>query len=155
MSAPAKKKGAALKKGAKKALKAKAIVKGKKVVKKAQAVIKTAPKKQGPTPPAKATVSSPGNRTQYTQAEFFDGVRGFCGFQTRREAKEFYASLVGMLQASLKSGYKIALPGLGKMQVRRSKARMGRNPMTGETIQIPARKKVAFTANKALKQAVL
>jgi DNA-binding protein HU-beta len=60
-----------------------------------------------------------------------------------------------MVQAALKSGYKLVLPGLGKMQVAKSKARMGRNPMTGEAIKIPARKKVRFTANKALKDAVL
>ena len=45
--------------------------------------------------------------------------------------------------------------GLGKLYVRHSKPRQGRNPQTGETINIPARKRVRFTAAKALKEAVL
>ncbi|MCL4144426.1 UNVERIFIED_CONTAM: hypothetical protein GTU68_044529 [Idotea baltica] len=60
-----------------------------------------------------------------------------------------------MLQASLKQGYRVVLPGLGKMQVKKSKARMGINPQTREKIKIPARKKVRFSPNKALKDAVL
>lgn len=60
-----------------------------------------------------------------------------------------------MLQAALKSGFKVMLPGLGKLQVRRTKARKGINPATREPIMIPRKRKVAFTATKALKQAVL
>ena len=118
-------------------------------------VVKAEPKKHVPTPPKNPTLMAPKNRTQYTQAEFYESVRGFCGFATRKEAKNFYEGFMTMLQSNLKNGYKVALPGLGKMQVRRTKARMGRNPMTQETIHIPARKKVAFTPNKAMKEAVL
>jgi nucleoid DNA-binding protein len=56
---------------------------------------------------------------------------------------------------SLKRGYKIPLMGLGKLYVRESKARTGRNPATGEMIHIPKRKRVRFTAAKALKERVL
>ena len=116
-----------------------------------------APKKIGPMPPKTPVVVTPKNKNtkQYTQGEFFDSLRGSCGFHSRKEAKEFYGEFASMIQTALKSGYKVVLPGLGKIQVRRTKARMGRNPMTQEAIQIPARKKVAFTANKALKEAVL
>jgi DNA-binding protein HU-beta len=44
--------------------------------------------------------------------------------------------------------------GLGRLQVRKRAARMGRNPATGEPIQIKASKKVAFRASKELKEAV-
>ena len=44
--------------------------------------------------------------------------------------------------------------GLGILQVRNRAARMGRNPATGEPIQIKASKKVAFRASKELKEAV-
>ena len=47
------------------------------------------------------------------------------------------------------------LPGLGKLVLVNRKARMGRNPQTGEAIKIPARKKVGFTVAKSFKQAVL
>jgi DNA-binding protein HU-beta len=44
---------------------------------------------------------------------------------------------------------------LGKLYVRETKARQGRNPATGEVISIPKRKRVKFTAAKALKERVL
>jgi DNA-binding protein HU-beta len=44
---------------------------------------------------------------------------------------------------------------LGVLRVAERKARMGRNPKTGETIQIPAKKAIKFRASKDLKQAVL
>lgn len=46
------------------------------------------------------------------------------------------------------------LPGLGKLVVVKRKARMGRNPQTGESIKIPAKKVVKFRVAKACKDAV-
>jgi DNA-binding protein HU-beta len=54
----------------------------------------------------------------------------------------------------LKKGDRIRIGGLGILQVRKRAARMGRNPATGEPIQIKASKKVAFRAAKELKEAV-
>jgi DNA-binding protein HU-beta len=48
----------------------------------------------------------------------------------------------------------VKIAGLGILQVRKRAARMGRNPATGEPIQIKASKKVAFRATKGLKMAV-
>jgi DNA-binding protein HU-beta len=45
----------------------------------------------------------------------------------------------------------VAISGFGTFKVKQTKARQGRNPKTGETIQIPAKKKVAFRASKELK----
>ncbi len=47
------------------------------------------------------------------------------------------------------------LPGLGKLVLKQQKARMGRNPMTGEPIKIPAKKVVKFRVAKVCKEAVL
>ena len=47
------------------------------------------------------------------------------------------------------------IPGIGKLVLANRKARMGRNPQTGEAIKIPARKKVGFTVARSFKQAVL
>jgi DNA-binding protein HU-beta len=54
----------------------------------------------------------------------------------------------------LTKGDKIRLSGLGILQVRAREARMGRNPATGESIQIAASKKIAFRPAKELKEAV-
>ncbi len=152
-AAPKKKKAAPKKKKAA-PKKKKAAAKKKAAPKKAA---KPAPKPALVTPPKKPSLTVPKNKatSQYTQSELYDTMVSYMGFQSRKQAKEFYGDFTGMLQAALKSGYKVVLPGLGKLQVRKTKARMGVNPMTRERIKIPARKKVAFTANKALKDAVL
>lgn len=149
------------KKKAKKAMskgKAKKAASKKPVGKKmAKGAMKAAPKKPAPLPPKKPVLVSPknGSSKQYTQSELFESIRGSCGFNSRTEAKMFYGGFAGLIQSALKSGYKVVLPGIGKIQVRKTKARMGRNPATQETMMIPARRKVRFTALKALKEAVL
>jgi DNA-binding protein HU-beta len=62
--------------------------------------------------------------------------------------------LVAALVKNLKKGNRVRMAGLGILQVRKRAARMGRNPATGETIKIPAKKKIAFRAAKELKEAV-
>jgi DNA-binding protein HU-beta len=62
--------------------------------------------------------------------------------------------LVGMIAKHLKQGERVKIAGLGILQVRNRAARMGRNPATGEPIQIKASKKVAFRATKELKMAI-
>ena len=156
------KKIAAAKKPVKKASPAKAVkkvsakkaapVKAAKVVKPVKAVVK--PKVVKPKKPMLLTPKNDVSK-QYTQAEFFDSIVGYCGFPKRKEAKEFYSSFCALVQESLKAGYKLLLPGLGKLQVKKSAARMGINPLTREPIQIAARKRVRFTPAKALKVAVL
>ena len=58
-----------------------------------------------------------------------------------------------MAHKEAKNGFTI--PGVGKLVVRSYKARMGRNPQTGEAIKIPARKRLKFVVAKAAKDAVL
>lgn len=100
-------------------------------------------------------VTKPRNGVQYNQSEFYECLRQVCNLESRRIAKDVYASFAGMIQAALKRGYRVPLPGLGKIQVRQTKARMGRNPATGEVIQIPSKRRVRLTASKAFKEAVL
>ncbi len=109
-------------------------------------------------PVAKARVSTKPRNTStlsYTQSEFVENVRAFCGLNKRSEAKQIVEDIASFVMDSLKRGYKIPLMGLGKLYVRETKARTGRNPATGEVIQIPRRKRVRFTAAKALKERVL
>jgi DNA-binding protein HU-beta len=73
---------------------------------------------------------------------------------TKKQGLEMLEDLTGMIQKHLKKGERVKLAGLGILQVRKRGARMGRNPATGEPIQIKASKKVAFRAAKDLKTAI-
>ena len=64
------------------------------------------------------------------------------------------ATWSALVTKHLKKGDRIRIGGLGILMVRKRAARMGRNPATGEPIQIKASKKVAFRAAKELKEAV-
>ena len=72
----------------------------------------------------------------------------------KKQAEAILNDMVGLVAKHLKKGDRIRIPGLGILQVRKRAARMGRNPATGEPIQIKASKKVAFRAAKELKEAV-
>jgi DNA-binding protein HU-beta len=73
---------------------------------------------------------------------------------SKKQAETVLGNLVENIVKHLKKGERIRIGGLGILQVRRRAARMGRNPATGEPIQIKASKKVAFRAAKELKEAV-
>ena len=64
-------------------------------------------------------------------------------------------ALVETIRKSVKKGDTVKIPDLGGWRMRQMKARMGRNPQTGEAIKIPARKKVGYTVAKSFKQHVL
>lgn len=73
---------------------------------------------------------------------------------TKAQAKEAVDTLLGALRDALAAGEEVNLPGFGKFKIQDRPARTGRNPATGESIQIAASKKVSFAAAKALKDAV-
>ena len=73
---------------------------------------------------------------------------------SKKQAESILSNLVNRITKHLKKGERIRIVGLGILQVRKRAARMGRNPATGEAIQIKASKKVAFRAAKELKEAV-
>jgi DNA-binding protein HU-beta len=72
----------------------------------------------------------------------------------KKQVNEMMDDLITALTKNLKKGNRVRIAGFGVLQVRKRAARMGRNPATGETIQIPAKKKIAFRAAKELKEAV-
>lgn len=63
-------------------------------------------------------------------------------------------SVFGAITAALHDGAKVRITGFGTFEVRERRARVGRNPRTGESIEIPATKAPAFKASQALKAAV-
>jgi len=59
---------------------------------------------------------------------------------------------IGLIAAELLEGGKVAISGFGTFEARERKARTGRNPHTGETLDIPASRAPAFKAGKPLKE---
>jgi DNA-binding protein HU-beta len=72
---------------------------------------------------------------------------------TKKQAVEALEALVGLAYKNAKNSF--TLPGLGKLVLVNRKARMGRNPATGESIKIPAKRVVKFRVAKAAKDAIL
>jgi DNA-binding protein HU-beta len=73
---------------------------------------------------------------------------------SKKAAEAILSDLIYRIARHLKKGERVRIVGLGILQVRKRAARMGRNPATGEAIQIKASKKVAFRASKELKEAI-
>jgi DNA-binding protein HU-beta len=72
----------------------------------------------------------------------------------KKQANALLAATVETVTKHLKNGDRIRMNGLGILEVKARPARQGRNPATGQTIQIAASKKVAFRPAKELKEAV-
>ena len=70
------------------------------------------------------------------------------------QAVSILERVIDLITTHLTRGERVKIVGLGILQVRNRAARVGRNPRTGEQIQIKASKKVAFRASKELKEAV-
>ena len=73
---------------------------------------------------------------------------------SKAQTDQALGAFIEHLQTSLGQGDKISLPGVGQFEIAERAARQGRNPQTGEPINIPASKAVKFKAGKALKDAV-
>jgi DNA-binding protein HU-beta len=73
---------------------------------------------------------------------------------SKKQAEVILTDMVSRIAKHLKKGDRIRIVGLGILHVRKSAARMGRNPATGEPLPIKASKKVAFRAAKELKEAI-
>ncbi len=72
----------------------------------------------------------------------------------KKTAKAVVEAVFAAISESAKKGEEVSIPGFGKFKVTSREARTGRNPATGETIQIAASKKLAFTAAKQLKDSM-
>jgi DNA-binding protein HU-beta len=72
---------------------------------------------------------------------------------TKKQSAQFLDELATLAYKNAKNTF--TLPGLGKLKLKNRAARIGRNPATGATIQIPAKRVVKFTVAKAAKDAIL
>ena len=74
---------------------------------------------------------------------------------SRKDVAGFMDAVTDLAYKEVKSSGEFTVPGLGKLVKKHRAARMGRNPATGETIQIPAKTVVKFRVSKAAKDAIL
>ena len=93
-------------------------------------------------------------RKRMTQSEVFNHFAEKSGMK-RAQVKEFFDELYNLASSEVKSNGEFVLPGVGKLVKSERKAREGRNPATGETIQIPAKTTLKFRVGKGMKDSVL
>lgn len=89
-----------------------------------------------------------------TKSQLMEALASKSGL-AKKDVANFMSVLTDMAYAEVKRNGEFVLPGLGKMVKMRRAARQGRNPATGETIQIPAKTVVKFRLSKSAKDAVL
>lgn len=87
------------------------------------------------------------------KAELIDAVAKASGL-SKADSDRALGAIVETVTKTLKKGGSVALVGFGTFKVSKRNARTGRNPQTGATIKIAARKVPRFSAGKALKDAV-
>ena len=87
------------------------------------------------------------------KAELVEEVVNETGL-TRRTAREAVNTITSVITDALARGEKVTLVGFGTFKVMERKARTGRNPQTGQTIQIPAKKAPKFIPGKGLREKV-
>ena len=73
---------------------------------------------------------------------------------TQTDTALFLEALAAIGAEELKKENEFSLPGFGKLEVRQRNARTGRNPRTGESVEVPAFNRVVFKATKSLKEGV-
>jgi DNA-binding protein HU-beta len=93
-------------------------------------------------------------KKRMTQSEVFNHFAEKHGMK-RAQVKEFFEEVANLAASEVKSSGEFVLPGFGKLVKSERKAREGRNPATGETIQIPAKTTLKFRVGKAMKDTVL
>lgn len=89
-----------------------------------------------------------------TQSQMVKELAGATG-STTKEAKQFVMTFAEMAVRETKKNGMFVIPGIGRLVRVERKARMGRNPATGEAIKIPAKKVVKFRVAKAVKDAIV
>jgi DNA-binding protein HU-beta len=100
-----------------------------------------------------ATKAASGKK-RMTQSEVLNHFAEKFGMK-RAQAKEVFDELANLAQSEVKSNGEFVLPGFGKLVLSERKAREGRNPATGETIQIPAKTTLKFRVGKSMKDSVV
>jgi DNA-binding protein HU-beta len=85
--------------------------------------------------------------------EFIDEVSKKANL-SKKDATNAVESSIAIIEAAMKKGNDVVIPGFGSFKVVKVKARKGRNVQSGEEVKIPAHKKVKFTPGKKLTETV-
>ena len=89
-----------------------------------------------------------------TRTELIDALAAETNNE-RKDAKQFLEAMTAIVERVIREGGEVPLKGLGKFKVQNRKARIGRNPLTGEPVNIPAKTVVKFTVAKQLKNLIV
>jgi len=88
-----------------------------------------------------------------TKAEIIEVIYSKIGF-SKKESSDIVELVFDMMKETLEKGEKIKISGFGNFVVREKRPRVGRNPQTGESIEITARRVLTFRPSHVLKQAL-
>jgi integration host factor subunit alpha len=88
-----------------------------------------------------------------TKAEIVEQIYEKIGF-SKKESADIVELVFDTIKDTLSKGEKIKISGFGNFVVRQKRSRVGRNPQTGETIEITARKVLTFRPSQVLKSAL-
>lgn len=125
----------------------------KKSSKKKAAPKKAVAKKAAAAKPAPIRVTAVAGKT-ITASALLQAVADRAGMK-KAEAKEFIDNYLDVVKAHVLKGVKVKIGDIGMIMIRARKARMGRNPATGEPVKIKASKKLAFRQSATMKQEVM
>ena len=89
-----------------------------------------------------------------TKSQLLEALANKSGL-SKKEVKNFLDAMAEVAYREVKASGEFTVPGIGKLVKKHRAARMGRNPATGATIQIPAKTVVKFRVAKAAKDAIL
>ena len=88
-----------------------------------------------------------------TKKELVDQLQDLTGF-TFKESAELFDSVMLIIKETLERGENVKLSGFGNFEVRSKAVRQGRNPQTGDVLNISARRVLVFKPSNLLKQAI-
>ena len=89
-----------------------------------------------------------------TKADIIEQVYEKVGGYSKKESAEIVETVFNVVKETLERGEKIKISGFGNFIVREKKSRVGRNPQTGEEIEISARRVLTFRPSQVLKNAL-
>ncbi len=89
-----------------------------------------------------------------TKSQLMDALAEISGM-SKKDVKDFMDKFAELAYSEVRDAGEFSIPGIGKLVKKHRKARMGRNPATGESIQIAAKTVVKFRVAKAAKDSVL
>jgi integration host factor subunit alpha len=88
-----------------------------------------------------------------TKGDIVEKVSGACGY-SKKESSELVECVISLIKECLESNEELKISGFGKFEVQQKKSRRGRNPQTGEPLEISARRILTFKPSQLLKAAL-